>query len=148
MEVQEEESNLTFGQVVRPFAFTDIPDEPTSSSSSSASSSLSSSSSSSSLLLAHDATHLDVSAFCLIATISFSSSVDGASARAASNCFRDLEQASRSLRTDHNLLLYASNRHWRVSMLRQSPSCVLKSSPVETEALTCLRSSLRPGSED
>ena len=119
-EVQEEESNPTFSQLARPFpfAFTDIPDEPTISSSSSASSSLSSSSSSSSLLLAHDVTCLDISAFCSIMMISFSSSLDGASTRAASNCFRDLEQASRSLRTDHNLLSYASKRHWRVSMLQ------------------------------
>ena len=148
-EVQEEKSNPTFGYLARPFpfTFTDIPDEPTSSSSSSASSSLSSSLSPSSLLPARDATRLDVSAFCSFTTTSCSSSVDGVSARAASNCLSDFEQASRSLRTDRNSLSYASNRHWRVSMLRRSPSRVLKRSPEETEAFTCRRSSLHPGSE-
>ena len=148
-DVQEEKSSPTFDYLVRPFpfTFTDIPDEPTSSSSSSASSSLSSSLSPLLLLLAHDTTRLDVSAFCSFATTSCFSSVDGASARAASNCLSDFEQASHSLRTDHNSLSYASSHHWRVSMLWPSPSRVLKKSPEETEAFTCRRSSLRPGSE-
>ena len=142
-EVQEEKSNPTFGYLARPFpfAFDETPDEPMSSSSSaSSSSSLSSSSSSSSLLLARDAPCLDVSALGSFVTASFSSSVDGASAKASSSCLRDLAQASRSLS-------YASSLHRRVSILRQRPSCVLKRAPVAVVALICLRTSLRPGSK-
>ena len=108
---------------------------------------LSSSSSSSSLLLARDMPCLDDSALRSFMTASFSSSVDGVSAKAFSNCLRDLAQASRSLRTDRSSLSYASSLHWRVSILRRRPSRVLKRAPVAVVALICLRTSLRPGSK-